>query len=87
MQDDDMDNNANGEDDRCPLERWRELGVPTESLDDNGNLYNIFLGYWDAAYSTSGTTAVGAFVFDKAVKEENNRWVAEVDITPFTFSS
>ena len=27
-----------------------------------------------------------AFVFDKAVKEVNNRWVAEVDITPFTFT-
>ncbi len=84
--DDDMDNNSNGEDDRCPLERWRELGVPTESVDDNGNPYNIFLGYWDAAYSTGGTSAVGAFVFDKAVKEVDNRWVAEVDITPFTFT-
>ncbi len=86
LADNDMDTNSNGEDDRCPIERWRELGVPTESVDDNGNSYNIFMGYWDAAYGAGGTGPVGAFVFDRAVKEVNNRWVAEVDITPFTFT-
>tara|TARA_B100001248_G_scaffold115151_1_gene86191 strand:- start:1280 stop:4441 length:3162 start_codon:yes stop_codon:yes gene_type:complete len=84
--DDDMDNNSNGEDDRCNIERWRDLGVPVDSVDDEGNPFNIFLGYWDAAYATGGSTPVGTFVFDKAVKEVNNRWVAEVDITPFTFT-
>ena len=44
------------------------------------------MGYWDAAYGSGGTGPVGAFVFDRAVKEVNNRWVAEVDITPFTFT-
>ena len=51
----------------------------------SGN-YNIFLGYWDAAYATGGSTPVASFVFDKAVVEVNNRWVKEVDITPFTFT-
>jgi hypothetical protein len=53
-----LDNNSNGEDDRCQKERWRSLGVPVNSTD------TIYLGYWDAAYAASGTTPVGAFVFD-----------------------
>ena len=84
--DDDMDNNGNGEDDRCNLDRWRDLGLPADLTDENGNPYNIFLGYWDAAYATGGSTPVASFVFDKAVVEVNNRWVKEVDITPFTFT-
>ena len=81
-----MDNNGNGEDDRCNLDRWRDLGLPADLTDENGNPYNIFLGYWDAAYATGGSTPVASFVFDKAVVEVNNRWVKEVDITPFTFT-
>ena len=84
--DDDMDNNSNGEDDRCNIERWRDLGLPVDLVDENGNPYNIFLGYWDAAYAAEGSTPVAAFVFDRAVVEVNNRWTAEVEITPFTFT-
>jgi hypothetical protein len=86
LKDDDMDNNGNGEDDRCNIERWRDLGLPVDLTDENGNPYNIFLGYWDAAYASGGSTPVASFVFDKAVVEVNNRWVEEVDITPFTFT-
>ena len=60
-----MDNNGNGEDDRCNLDRWRDLGLPADLTDENGNPYNIFLGYWDAAYATGGSTPVASFVFDK----------------------
>ena len=86
MINDDMDNNSNGEDDRCNIERWRDLGLPVDLVDENGNPYNIFLGYWDAAYTTGGSAPVAAFVFDRAVVEVNNRWTGEVPITPFTFS-
>ena len=37
------------------------LDVPVDSVDENGNPYNIFLGYWDAAYATGGSTPVGSF--------------------------
>ena len=36
--DDDMDNDSNGEDDSCDIERWRDLGVPVDSVDENGSL-------------------------------------------------
>ena len=62
-------------------ERWRSLGVPVDSGDD------IYLGYWDAAYASGGTTPVGAFVFDRAVIRDENqdRWIGEKDITPFVY--
>ena len=76
-----MDNDSNGEDDRCQKERWRSLGVPVDSTN------YIYLGYWDAAYYASGTTPSGAFVFDRAVTvAENGRWTGEEDITPFAFT-
>ena len=72
-----MDRDSNGEDDRCQKERWRSLNVPVDSGRD------IFLGYWDADYSSGG----GAFVFDRAViRDENNRWTGEEDITLFAFT-
>jgi len=79
---DTLDNDSNGEDDRCQKERWRSLGVPVDTTD------TIYLGYWDASYAASGTTPVGAFVFDRAVIRDDNqdRWIGEKDITPFTFT-
>jgi hypothetical protein len=78
---DTIDNDSNGEDDRCNKERWKSLGVPVDSGKD------IFLGYWDAAYSPSGATPVGTFVFDRAVtKNASGRWIGEDEITPFTFT-
>ena len=59
---DTIDNDSNGEDDRCNKE-MESLGVPV----DSGK--HIFLGYWDAAYSSSGATPVGTFVFDRAVTQ------------------
>ena len=71
-----MDRDSNGEDDRCQKERWRSLNVPVDSGRD------IFLGYWDADYSSGG----GAFVFDRAVIRVDGRWTGEEDITPFAFT-
>ena len=81
-----LDNDGDGEDDRCDRERWQKLGVPVGSIDENGNPYKTYLGYWDATAALDGSTAVGQFIFDTAVVEVNNRWVAEVDITPFAFT-
>ena len=81
-----LDRDGDGEDDRCDRERWQKLGVPVGSLDENGNPYTIFLGYWDATAALEGSTAVGQFIFDTAVVQVNNRWVSEVDITPFAFT-
>ena len=58
--DDDMDNNSNGEDDRCRKEKDGE--ILAFQLIQLQNPYNIFLGYWDAAYASGGSTPVGAFV-------------------------
>ena len=78
---DTKDNDSNGEDDRCRKERWKSLGVPV----DSGK--HIFLGYWDAAYASAGTTPVGTFVFDRAVTTNaSGRWISEDEITPFTFT-
>ena len=81
-----LDNDGDGEDDRCDRERWQKLGVPVGSIDENGNPYTIFMGYWDATAALDGSTAVGQFIFDTAVVQVNNRWVGEVDITPFSFT-
>ena len=81
-----LDKDGDGEDDRCDRERWQKLGVPVGSVDENGNPYTIFLGYWDATAALDGSTAVGQFIFDTAVVQVNNRWVSEVDITPFAFT-
>ena len=71
-----MDRDSNGEDDRCQKERWRSLNVPVDSGRD------VFLGYWDASYSSGG----GAFVFDRAVITVDGNWTGEEDITPFAFT-
>ena len=47
----------------------------------------IYLGYWDAAYTSGGSTPVGAFVFDRAVTtNDSGRWISDEEITPFTFT-
>ena len=81
LEDNNIDTNSNGDDDRCMKERWASLGVPV-----TGN-YVVFKGYWDASYQISGTSAVGAFVFDSAIKTNNyGWWVGEDDITEFAFT-
>ena len=81
LEDDNIDTNSNGEDDRCMKERWTSLGVPT-----NGT-YVVFKGYWDSTYSTGGTTPLGAFVFNSAIKTNSyGWWVGEESITEFAFT-
>ncbi len=76
-----IDTNSNGDDDRCMRERWASLGVPVE-----GN-YVVFEGYWDPAYSNGGTTPVGSFVFDSAIKTNDyGWWIGEDSITEFSFT-
>ncbi len=78
---DSKDSNSNGDDDRCMRERWASLGVPV-----TGN-YVVFKGYWNAAHSLNGTTPVGAFVFNSAIKTNDyGWWVGEDDITEFAFT-
>ena len=81
LQDNDIDTNFNGDDDRCMKERWASLGVPVTGT------YVVFKGYWDASYQVSGTSPVGAFVFDSAIKTNDyGWWVGEEDITEFAFT-
>ena len=76
-----IDENSNGDDDRCMKERWASLGVPTTGT------YVVFKGYWDASYSVNGTNPVGAFVFNSAIRtNEYGWWVGEDDITEFAFT-
>ncbi len=78
---DSKDTNSNGDDDRCMKERWASLGVPVTGT------YVVFKGYWDASYSVSGTSPVGAFVFNSAIKTNDyGWWIGEDDITEFTFT-
>ena len=78
---DSKDTNSNGDDDRCMKERWSSLGVPTTGT------YVVFKGYWDASYSLDGTTPVGAFVFNSAIRTNDyGWWVGEDDITEFAFT-
>ena len=81
LQDNDIDTNFNGDDDRCMKERWASLGVPVTGT------YVVFKGYWDASYQVSGTSPVGAFVFDSAIKTNDyGWWGGEEDITEFAFT-
>lgn len=81
LQDNNIDTNSNGDDDRCMKERWASLGVPVTGT------YVVFKGYWDASYQVSGTSPVGAFVFDSAIKTNNyGWWVGQEDITEFSFT-
>lgn len=78
---DSKDTNSNGDDDRCMKERWSSLGVPTTGT------YVVFKGYWDASYALNGTTPVGAFVFNSAIRTNDyGWWVGEDDITEFAFT-
>ena len=63
-----------------------KLGMPINSVDKNGNQNTVYLGYWDAAAETAGSTPVGKFVFDRVATVVNNRWEGEEDITPFSFT-
>ena len=63
LQDDDMDNNSVTVKMIDVIERWRDLRSSPDLIDENGNPYNIFLGYWDAAYATGGSTPVASFCF------------------------
>ena len=85
MINDDMDNNSNGEDDRCSIERWRDLGC---QLIWSMKMVILIIFSWviGMLLTQLGSAPVAAFVFDRAVVEVNNRWTGEVDITPFTFS-
>ena len=81
LEDNNIDTNSNGDDDRCMKERWASLGVPVTGT------YVVFKGYWDASYQVSGTLPVGAFVFDSAIKTNDyGWWVGEEDITEFAFT-
>ena len=78
---DSKDTNSNGDDDRCMKERWASLGIPVTGT------YVVFKGYWDASYSVSGTSPVGAFVFSSAIRTNDYGWrVGEDDITEFAFT-
>ena len=60
--------------------------MPINSTDKNGNQNTVYLGYWDAAAESDGSTPVGKFVFDRVATVVNNRWEGEEDITPFSFT-